>query len=553
MASLILNVRDFGAVGDGKTLDTDAINRAIAAAEPGSTILLPAGTYLSFSVRLRSNLTLHLDRGATLLAAGDPPPPHEQILALLTADGILPGGGKGDSGSFYAGDTFGLDEPPVQGPKDSSTPPPKKSAGLKFEMPAKVPGAPDYDPPEHNPHDKYQDHGHSHWHNSLIWGDHLENVAITGAGTIDGRGLTWNADPEHPTGNKAIALKCCRNVRLTDFTLFRGGHFAMLATGCDGMTIANLRIDTNRDGLDIDSCRSVSITDCLINSPNDDAIVLKSSYSLGAARPTEDITIRHCHVSGFDMGTLLDGTRRTTQKIAPDRGGVTGRIKFGTESNGGFRKIVISDCTFTHCRGLALETVDGGPMEDVLVSNLTMRDLTSAPFFIRLGNRARGPAGSPVSVVRRVSISHVEVTEAEPRFASLLTGIPGHPIEGVQLSDIRISYRGGGGKMDAAAQPPEKETAYPEPNMFGVIPAYGLYCRHVRNLTVRQMAVAFEKEDKRPPVMLEDVEGASFEKFQAQRHAEAPTMVMRNVSDIQLEEAGAMKKLRIASLQSGSI
>ena len=550
MAS-ILSVRDFGAVGDGQTLDTDAINRAIAAAEPGSMVRLPPGTYLSYSIRLRSNLTLHLDRGATLLAAGSPPPPHEQILAMLTAGGILPGGGRGDSGSFYAGDTFGLDEPLPTAAKDLSTPPPAKSAGLKFDLPAKVPGAPDYDPPEHNPHDKYQDHGHSHWHNSLIWGEKLENVALTGEGTIDGRGLTWNADPEHPTGNKAIALKSCRNVRLTDFTIFRGGHFAVLATGCDGVTIANVRIDTNRDGLDIDSCRSVYITDCEINSPNDDAIVLKSSYALGAARATEDVTIRHCHVSGFDMGTLIDGTRRMTQKIAPDRGGVTGCIKFGTESNGGFRKIVISDCSFTHCRGLALETVDGGPMEDITIANLVMRDLTSAPLFIRLGNRARGPAGGSVSVVRRVSISHVEVTDAEPRFASLLVGIPGHPIEQVQLADIRISYRGGGGLMDARAEPPEKEGAYPEPNMFGVIPAYGLFCRHVRGLSVRDVTLAYQKLDKRPPVVLEDVQGAAFEKFHARRHDQAAGFVMRAVSDIRLEEAGTAKNLHIASLERG--
>jgi hypothetical protein len=316
------------------------------------------------------------------------------------------------------------------------------------------------------------------------------------------------------------------------------------------MTIASLSIDTNRDGLDIDSCRCVSITDCQINSPNDDAIVLKSSYSLGAAKPTEDVTIRHCHVSGYDMGSLLDGTRRTTQKIAPDRGGVTGRIKFGTESNGGFRKIVISDCSFTHCRGLALETVDGGPMEDVTIANLVMRDLTSAPIFIRLGNRARGPAGSPVSVVRRVSISHVEVTDAEPRFASLIVGIPGHMIEGVQLSDIRISYRGGGGIMDARMLPPEKENAYPEPNMFGVIPAYGLFCRHVRDLLVRDVTVAFQKLDKRPPVVLDDVQVAAFEKFHARRHEKAAMYVMRNVSDIRLE-TDCVKNLHIAALETG--
>ncbi len=565
MSTSILNVRDFGAIGDGQTLDTDAINRAIAAAMPGATIHLPPGTYLSYSIRLRSNLTLYLEKGATLLAAGDPPPPHEQILALLTATGTLPGGGAGDAGSFYAGDNFGLDELPERAqaasPQAGAAPQPALSFADAFHtgssqskeienQKSKIENQ--YDPPEHNPHDKYQDHGHSHWHNSLIWGEKLENVGIIGEGTIDGRGLTWNADPARPTGNKAIALKLCKNVRLADFTLFRGGHFAVLATGCDGLTMSNLTLDTNRDGLDVDSCRSVSITNCRINSPNDDGIVLKSSYALGAARATEDVTIRNCHLSGYDMGTLIDGTRRTTQTIAPDRGGVTGRIKFGTESNGGFRKISISDCTFAHCRGLALETVDGGPMEDITITNLIMRDLTSAPLFIRLGNRARGPAGGPVSLVRRVSISHLEVTDAEPRYASLIVGIPDHPIEGVYLADIRITYRGGGGKLDAAACPAEKETAYPEPNMFGVIPAYGLYCRHVRALHVHNVAVAFDQAEQRPPVVLEDVHGASFSKFQARRQSEAgATFVMRNVSDIQLQKAAHLKKLHIAALEAG--
>ena len=370
---------------------------------------------------------------------------------------------------------------------------------------------PGYDLPEENSHDQYQDHGHSHWHNSLIWGEDLENVAITGEGMIDGRGLTWNADPAHPTGNKAVALKNCTRVTLKDFTIFRGGHFAVLATGCRQVTIDHITIDSNRDGLDIDSCQHVTITNCDINTPNDDAIVLKSSYALGEAKATEDVTIAHCRVSGYDMGTLLDGTFQTTQRIAPDRGGMTGRIKFGTESNGGFRRITISDCIFARSRGLALETVDGGPIEEITVKNVTMKDVTSAPLFIRLGNRARGPAGTRPGVVRRIKISNLIAENAEPRYASLFCGIPGHPIEDLELTDIQIRYRGGGGKKDAATRPEERETAYPEPNMFGVIPAYGLYCRHVRNLRVRNVMLSYEGQEKRPAVALEDVHRASFD------------------------------------------
>src|SRR4029079_19322249 len=128
-----------------------------------------------------------------------------------------------------------------------------------------------------------------------------------------------------------------------------------------------------------------------INSPNDDALVLKSSYALGEARPTENATITNVQVSGFDIVTVLDGTRTHTQEKSPDRDGVTGRIKLGTESNGGFRNITISNCVFDRSRGLAIETVDGGVVEDITVTNLTMRDVTTAPLFLRIGNRGRGP------------------------------------------------------------------------------------------------------------------------------------------------------------------
>src|SRR5213596_3918235 len=75
---------------------------------------------------------------------------------------------------------------------------------------------------------------------------------------------------------------------------------------------------------------------------------------------------------------------------------VMGRIKFGTESNGGFRNVTISNCVIEDCRGIALETVDGGLLEDVSISNITMRGVTDVPLFIRLGRRMRGPDGVPV-------------------------------------------------------------------------------------------------------------------------------------------------------------
>jgi polygalacturonase len=515
----IYDVKAFGAKGDGKTVDSPAINKAIeaAAAAGGGTVRFPAGTYLSFSIRLKSNIALYLDQGATLLAAD-----------------------------------------------------PNEAKGR-------------YDLPEPNQWDMYQDFGHSHWQNSLIWGIGLENVSILGPGMIYGKGLTRrgpgpraearpgdspvslgggrpNVAPQTPLGegaqrgqntgmdgqgNKAIGLKSCRNVTIKDISILQGGHFVLLATGVDNLTIDNVKVDTNRDGFDIDSCRNVRISNCSVNSPNDDAIVLKSSYALGLARATEHVTITNCQVTGYDPGTFLDGTFKRTQERAPDRDGVTGRIKFGTESNGGFKNITISNCVFDRSRGLAFETVDGGAIEDITVTNITMREVTTAPIFLRLGSRMRGPQGIPVGVIRRVNISNVVVSDADPHYASIISGIPGHDIEDVSLSNIRIVYRGGGTKADAAVDPPERETSYPEPSMFGTIPAYGFFARHVKGLVMRDVEVSFMKEELRPAFVLNEVRGADFYFVKAQRAADVPTFVLKNVEDFNAYQCKGVPDTRL--------
>ena len=501
-AANFYSIRNFGAKGDGKNLDTDAINKAIetAAKNGGGTVFFPAGNYLSFSIRLKSNITIYLDNGATLLAA----------------------------------------DPATDGGK--------------------------YDLPEPNEFDMYQDFGHSHWQNSLMWGIGIENLAIVGQGKIDGKGLSkrspgpnkprtagetptslgTNVSPLGETspiaemnglGTKAIALKLSKNITLKDFTIFRGGHFGLLATGVDNLTIDNLKVDTNRDGFDIDSCRNVRISNASVNSPNDDAIVLKSSYALGFNRATENVTITNSQVSGFDLGTFLDGTFQTTQEFAPDKDRPTGRLKLGTESNGGFKNITISNIVFTHCRGLALETVDGGNIEDVSITNITMRDILTAPIFIRLGKRQRAPAGTPVAKVKRIIIDNVVVSDAESKYASIIAGLAESPIEDVHLSNIRIHYRGGGTAEDAKREVPENEKNYPEPSMFGVLPVYGFYIRHASGITFDNVEVSFEKSEARPAFMLEDVQGAEFFRTNAQISGGAKMFVLRHVADFMFAQS----------------
>jgi polygalacturonase len=471
----VYDVRAFGAKGDGKALDTPAINRAIeaAAATGGGTVSFPAGSYLCYSIHLKSHVGLYLAHGATVVAA-DPP-------------------AEGGSGGYDAAES-------------------------------------------NQPWESYQDFGHNHWHNSLIWGEGLEDISIRGPGLIWGQGLSrgWGSGPqaEQPgAGNKAIALKNCRNVLLRDFSILHGGHFGILATGVDNLTIDNLKIDTNRDGMDIDCARNVRIANCSVNSPWDDGICLKSSFALGYARPTEMVTISNCLVSGsYEEGTLLDATWK---RFGPDeKVGRTGRIKFGTESNGGFYNITISNCVFDGCHGLAIETVDGAVIEDVSITNITMRDLIGAPIFLRLGARMRGPAKVPVGVLRRLSLSNITCqSAASPPICSILAGIPGHPIEDVKLSDIMIFHQGGGSKEDSMRQLAEKEKDYPEPNMFGTTPAHGFVFRHVRGLEMNGVKIEHANEDARPAFVLDQVRGADFERVKAPPRAGVPIFVLNDVRD----------------------
>lgn len=483
------NVADFGAKGDGIHLDTDAINKTIIAAANagGGTVVFPAGKYLSFSIRLKSNITLYLNAGATLIAAN-----------MMEHSGA-------------------------------------------------------YDAPEPNvwcDSLHYQDFGHSHFRNSLIWGEGLENIAITGPGLIYGKGLQKWGDAKPGLGNKSISLKKCRNVTLRDFSVLHGGHFAILATGVDNLTINNLKIDTNRDAIDIDCCQHVRVSDCALNSPNDDALVLKASYALGYAAPTENVTITNCQVYGFDEGTFLDGTYLQTQKAAPDKGVVTGRIKLGTESNGDFRNITISNCVFKHCRGLALETVDGSVLENITVTNVVMDDVLNAPFFLRLGRRMRGPADAKVGTLRRVLIDNVAVTASNPQYGSLLMGIPGYDVEDIVFSNIYIRIKGGADREQGSITVPEKETSYPDPQEFGQIPAYGFYIRHAKNIRMSNITLEFEQPDYRPAFILEDVKRAVFNDIHVQTISEVPVFSLEDVTDFDIHRVNNLKDKRYKAIKS---
>jgi polygalacturonase len=481
----VVSVRDFGAKGDGTTIDTPAVNRAIdhIAARGGGVLVFPAGVYACFTIRLKSNVGLHLEHGAVILAA-------------------------------TPGSHGGYDAPEPQGP---------------FEA--------------------YQDYGHNHWRNSLIWGEGLHDISITGPGMIWGKGLSnghrvaYDPDAGPPgEGNKAIALKSCRNVLLRDFKVLQGGWFVLLATGVDNLTLDNLMVDTNRDGFDIDCCANVRVTGCSVNSPWDDGICLKSSYALGQPRSTENVTISDCYVTGgYELGTLLDGTRKRMPPAFDPT--IHGRIKFGTESNGGFRNVTITNCVFENSGGFALETVDGANLEDVTISNIAMRGTVNSPLFLRLGRRMRGPEGRPIGTLKRVLISNV-TSHGAHLLPSIIAGLPGHPVEDVRISDVYLHQQGGAPEAMARLDPPAAELAYPEPTMFGDLPATGVFIRHARNVELSNVEIAVEAPDPRPALRIEDTDG--FDAFRLKAPA-GQTFALRRIRRFRSFGAAAIPDRTIES------
>lgn len=483
------NVRDYGAVGDGQNLDSPAIDKAIAAAADagGGTVLVPAGTYLSGSIHLKSNIHLVIDAGATILGA------PQNMNAYDETEPFTLGG--------------------------------------------------------------YQDGGHCFFHNSLIWGENLTNVFITGHGMINGGGLVrsdgvldrmvgfnkfdppvTNPAPPVRLGNKAIALKLCRNVLLRDVTIFHGGHFAILVTGCDNMTVDNVTMDTDRDGIDIDCCRNTMVSNCRINSPNDDGLCPKSTYALGEWRPTENLTIVNCQVSGFEEGTLLDGTMKPSKNH-------NGRIKFGTESSGGFRNCTVANCTFRSCRGLALEEVDGGIMDNITINNLTMMDVPDYAIYITTGKRNRTPNVTTSSRARNILISNVIADGVGKMSGIQIMGLPEQPVEGVRIENVRLTSNGGGSAEDAAIMPKELGTGYPEPRHLGILPAYGVYARHVKGLELANIAVNFTTNDLRSAAAFADVQGLEIDNFKPQVAPGVKAAVFADdVKDVTIRNSPAVEK-----------
>ena len=268
---------------------------------------------------------------------------------------------------------------------------------------------------------------------------------------------------------------------------------------CENIIIQGIEVwdhgNRNNDAIDIDGCRNVVISNCIFDT-DDDGITLKST----GPNISENITINNCVVSSH-----------------------CNAIKMGTETTGGFRNITISNCVIKPSEnknvvygkedglaGIALEIVDGGILELVTISNISI-EAVSTPIFVKLGNRARkyreGVTKPNVGIMRNINISNI-TARGTSLATSSITGIPGYYVENISLSNIQIISSGGGTLNDASREVPENEQNYPESVMFGQsLPSCGLYVRHVKDITLHNVKFLTEQQDSRPSLLFDDVKG----------------------------------------------
>ena len=438
-ASGTFNVKDYGAKGNGSTIDSTAINKAITAANAagGGTVRFPSGTYQSHSIHLKSNVTLQLDSGATIRAA---------------------------------------------------------SSGM--------------DAPEANSFSQYQDFGHSHFHNALLWGENVSNVAITGTGTIDGGGHLATGTAKSGVADKALSLKLCSGITVSGVTFKRSGHFAVLFNGCHDLSFDHINVLTSsdRDAINIINSWNVEIANSRIEAL-DDAVVLKSDFALGQTFPSHDI---HVHDS-----TILSTVNNATQ--------------FGSETCGDFSNIRFDHLTITGAgkAGIGMVSMDGATIDGVTYSDITMKK-TAIPIYLKIGDRHSCPGSPPVGHIRNVSITNVTGTQLSstvsgaPEFSSTIAGASASAkVENVTLTNVNLTVPGGHPASDATISPPE-DNAKHAPKIYGTRPAYGWWLRHVTGITFVGCTVRFDKNDNRPAFRTDDATAVSLDTVTAQRGTGSP-------------------------------
>lgn len=352
------------------------------------------------------------------------------------------------------------------------------------------------DPWEPNPHDQgLMDRAYYHWEASLMWGKALKNIKIYGPGTLDGSALTRSSKVPAGTGDKAIALKLCQGIEIRNLNIRAGGHYAILATGCENMLIDNVTIKTSRDGLNLSQCRKVEVNHCHIDSVRyhdghpaggDDAIKLGSDLSLGQARASENIVVRNSFLASGCNG-----------------------LQFGSETIAPFRNIRFENIRILRAgkAGISITSNDGSVIENISYKDIRM-EKTFAPIFIKLSDVARVPEGTyKRGSIRNISFENITATDCYSYFKdrempSLIWGKPDTPITNITFKNVSITAKGGHPIAHAEILPAENNERFPR--HVGTIPAYAWYLRHVKNIRFIDCQFPFEESDGCPAFVIDD-------------------------------------------------
>ncbi|WP_097259033.1 glycosyl hydrolase family 28 protein [Streptomyces sp. Ag109_G2-15] len=441
--------------------------------------------------------------------AAPQPPPHAAAVFDVRAYGAKGDGSTNDTPAVNKAITAassaggGTVRFPSGTYKSKNTIHMKSNVTLQVDTGATIQGssADTYDPPESNPYDKYQDYGHSHFHNAMIHGDRLTNIGFVGGGVIDGAGNLITGNPKSGEADKILSLTRCDGLRIGDgLTLRRGGHFAALINGCKNVTSDHLTIDTasDRDGWNIISTTNVTVNHAHIKA-NDDALVFKSDYALGAKLPNGHVRVSDSYLSARCCNALM----------------------FGSETCGDF-----SDYQFEKIRiegadksGLGMVSMDGAKISDVHYRDITMTDVHS-PIMQKIGTRKRCGNSPGVGSISDVTYDDITATGSSPSFSPTLWGETGHRISGVTFNHVDITVPGGNGTLSTAV--PSNDPNDYNPKSIGTRPAYGWYLHNADDVRFTDSSVRFAADDGRPAVIADAASDIRFTRFTAQRGGHSP-------------------------------
>jgi hypothetical protein len=386
--------------------------------------------------------------------------------------------------------------------------------------------------PETNRYSRFQDSGHSHFHDSLMWGENITNFAIVG-GQIDG-GSIVHGEPKPGNGDKLITVVSGKDLLFRNITHDKGGHFVYLLNDCENITFDGVVIKESRDAVDMMGCRNVQIHDCRFTGCSDDTIGVKSDYALGRKINSESIYVWDSY---FESG--CNG------------------LQFGSETAGDFHNVNFWNIRIGRAMkaGIGITSDDGGVIDDVNYSNIVIRGAAS-PIFMLITDRLRsGDPHKKTGAIENVTIDDVTVTDCEPGrqgpiYPCTISGRPESSLHNITLENIKIDYPGPGLGQKMGVVPPYP-TDY-SPRSMGPRPAAGLYLRHADGLTLKNITFTFDQPVQCPPIMADDVDGLTLDNFASPKSSDGVVIQFENVKNLTVRNSPGLKDQESTAMTKGS-